>query len=373
MTIPFNIPYCTGKEMEYMRDVLAGGRFVGGGVYSKRCAAWIERTAGCAKAILVPSGTAALDMMLLLADLHPGDEVILPSFTFSSTANAVVLRGGVPVFVDIRPDTLNMDEGAIEAAITSRTKAILPVHYAGAACEMDAIGAIAERHGLLVLEDAAQCILSYWKGRHLGTLGAMGALSFHETKNVQCGEGGALLVNDPRFLARAEIVMEKGTDRSRFLKGEVDKYTWVDVGSSYLVNEMTAAFLLAQLEDAASIVGRRVALWEAYDAALEPFERKGRVRRPVVLNGARHNAHVYPLLFGTPEDRDSTMAELKAKGLQCLAHYLPLHSSTAGRRFGRSVPECLPVSERIARTMLRLPLYMGLDVDEAIAVLCGTL
>ena len=238
---------------------------------------------------------------------------------------------------------------------------------------MDAIEVLAKRHGLLVLEDAAQCILSYWRGRHLGSLGAMGILSFHETKNVQCGEGGALLVNDPRFLARAEIVMEKGTDRSKFLKGEVDKYGWVDVGSSYLVNEMTAAFLWAQLEAATSIVARRVALWEAYHAALEPFERKGRIRRPVVLDEARHNAHVYPILFGTPEDRDSAMAALKDRGLQCLAHYLPLHSSAAGKRFGRSVPERLPVSERVAGTMLRLPLYMGLDVDEAIAILRATL
>ena len=372
MDIPFNRPYLTGREMDYISSVLGGRRFAGDGAFSKKCARWLEERTGCRKAILVPSGTAALEMMMILAGIGPGDEVILPSFTFSSTANAVALRGAVPVFVDIRPDTLNMDETKVEAAVTARTRAIVPVHYAGVACHMDAISAIAHRHGLLVLEDAAQGILASYRGRPLGTLGHMGALSFHETKNVQCGEGGALLIGDPSFAERAEIVMEKGTDRSRFLRGQVDKYTWVDLGSSFLMNEITAAFLFAQLEAADAIVGRRLELWEAYHSELEGAERAGILRRPVVPPECGHNAHIYYILFPDGERRDAAAAFLRKEDVQTASHYIPLESSRAGRHFGRSVPGSLAVSESCSSRLLRLPLFPELeDVRKVTALLRG--
>lgn len=366
MKIPFNKPFLTGNEINYMKQALESGRLAGNGEFSRRCAGWLEQTTGCRKAILVPSGTAALEMMMILAGIGPGDEVILPSFTFSSTANAVVLRGATPVFVDIRPDTLNLDESLVEAALTSRTKAILPVHYAGVGCEMDVILSIAERHGLLVLEDAAQCILSYYKGRHLGSLGQMGALSFHETKNIQCGEGGALLINDPAFVERAEIVMEKGTDRSKFFRGEIDKYTWVDVGSSYLMNEMTAAFLWAQMEEAEMILKRRCALWNRYHEALVSLETAGLLRRPIVPEDcALHNAHIYYVLLNTPQDRDALMADFKSRGILAVFHYIPLHTALAGRACSpKSSP--LPVTADLSARLLRLPLYVGLKETEEI-------
>ncbi len=367
--IPFNIPHCTGKEMLYINDVIARKRFIGDGDYGKKCEKWLKKTTGSRRAFLAPSGTAALDMMLLLADIGPGDEVILPSYTFSSTANAVVLRGATPVFIDVRPESANMDVETVQMALTPRTRAILPVHYAGNACDMDAIMAVAKEHDLLVLEDAAQCMLSYYDGHHLGSIGNMGILSFHGTKNVHCGEGGALLVNDGRFEERACIVREKGTDRSKFLKGEVDKYTWVDVGSSYLVNEISAAFLWAQLQEASMLTEHRVALWNTYHDALRPFEEARIVRRPVIGEKNRHNAHIYPLFFRTEEARDFAMNAMKQRGVQCLAHYMPLHSSRAGQRFACSVPGKLPVSDIIARTMMRLPLYEGLDVQDVIVPL----
>ena len=370
MKIPFNRPYIVGKEMEYIRQVVEGGTLAGNGEFSRRCARWLEKATGCRKAVLVPSGTAALEMMMILAGIGPGDEVIMPSFTFSSTANAVVLRGAVPVFIDIRPDTLNMDEMLIEAAVTPRTKAILPVHYAGVGCEMDAIMAIAEKHGLLVLEDAAQCILSYYKGKHLGSIGQMGVLSFHETKNIHCGEGGALLINDPAFVERAEIVMEKGTDRSKFFRGEIDKYTWVDVGSSYLVNEITAAFLWAQLEEAESIIAKRLEIWKQYHRALAPLETEGCLRRPVIPNECfRHNGHIYYILLVTHKARDTLMANIKAQGILSVFHYIPLDSALAGRTYGAPSQKVLHVTVDLSGRLLRLPIFVGVPVDEVLRVI----
>ena len=360
MKTPFNRPYLTGKEIIYIQEVLESRLFAGNGKFSNRCARWLEEKTGCKKAVLVPSGTAALEMMMLLADIGPGDEVIMPSFTFSSTANAVVLRGGVPVFVDIRPDTLNIDENLIEEAITPRTKAILPVHYAGVGCEMDTINTIAQKHDLLVLEDAAQGILSYYKGRHLGNIGQMGVLSFHETKNIHCGEGGALLINDPVFVERAEIVMEKGTDRSKFFRGEIDKYTWVDVGSSYLMNEITAAFLWAQLEEAETIVKKRLDLWCQYHREIEPLEKSGNLRRPVIPEECQHNGHIYYVLFHNQEARNSAMYSLKSQGIHAVFHYIPLDSALAGEKFGKTVSQNPPVTEDVSARLLRLPLFCGL-------------
>lgn len=369
MKIPFNKPFITGNEINYMKQALESGRLAGNGEFSRRCAGWLEQTTGCRKAILVPSGTAALEMMMILANIGPGDEVIMPSFTFSSTANAVVLRGATPVFVDIRPDTLNLDESLIESAVTSRTKAILPVHYAGVGCDMDTILSIAERHGLLVLEDAAQCILSYYKGRHLGSLGQMGALSFHETKNIHCGEGGALLINDPAFVERAEIVMEKGTDRSKFFRGEIDKYTWVDVGSSYLVNEISAAFLWAQLEKAESIIERRRELWKCYHEALVPLETAGLLRRPIVPDEcAPHNAHIYYILLNTPQARDELMPDLKSRGILAVFHYIPLDTALAGCTYAPD-RDPLPVTADLSARLLRLPLFVGLEAEPVIEAL----
>lgn len=369
MKIPFNRPYVTGREMEYIRTVVENGRFAGNGEFSQKCTRRLEEITGCRKAVLVPSGTAALEMMMVLAGIGPDDEVIMPSFTFSSTANAVVLRGATPVFIDIRPDTLNMDETLVETAITPRTRAILPVHYAGVGCEMDTIMSIAEKHGLLVLEDAAQCILSYYKNRHLGRLGQMGALSFHETKNIHCGEGGALLINDPAFVERAEIVMKKGTDRSKFFRGEIDKYTWVDVGSSYLVNEITAAFLWAQLEEVENIVERRRELWKRYHEALAPLETVGLLRRPIVPDEcAPHNAHIYYILLNTPQARDELMADFKSRGILAVFHYIPLDTALAGRACSpTSLP--LPVTADISARLLRLPLFVGAEVEPVIEAL----
>lgn len=361
MAIPFNRPHVTGKEADYIRQVIENGKFAGNGMFSGRCARWIEEKTGCGKAIITPSGTAALEMMMILANIGPGDEVIMPSFTFSSTANSVVLRGASPVFTDIRPDTLNMDENLIESAITPKTKAILPVHYAGVGCEMDAITTIAAKHGLLVLEDAAQCILSHYKGRPLGRIGQMGALSFHETKNIHCGEGGALLINDPAFAGRAEVVMEKGTDRSKFFRGEVDKYTWVDVGSSCLVNEMTAAFLWAQLEEAETIIAERRKIWLEYHDGLALLEENGFMKRPVVMDGNAGNAHIYYILLPDGQTRDELIRFLRSRNITAVFHYVPLHSAP----FCASVME-LKETDSIAGRLLRLPLYIGVNCKEVI-------
>lgn len=360
MKIPFNRPYMTGRELGYIARAHQNSMLAGDGPFTAACSQWLEQRTGARKALLTHSCTAALDMAAILAGIGPGDEVILPSYTFVSTANAFVLRGGVPVFVDIRADTLNLDESLIEAAITPRTRVIVPVHYAGVACEMDAILELARRHDLLVIEDAAQGLMSDYRGRALGSLGALGALSFHETKNVIAGEGGALLVNDERLIARAEIVREKGTDRSRFFRGEVDKYTWVDIGSSFLPGEIVAAFLLAQMEDADSITARRFELWQRYHARFEPLERAGRLRRPVIPAGCKHNAHLYYILLPSLELRARLMARLKALGILSVFHYVPLHSSPAGRRFGRA-SGTMANTDALSARLLRLPLWIGLD------------
>lgn len=363
MQIPFNKPYMTGKELWYIAQAHALGNLAGDGSFTKKCNGWLEQRTGTHKALLTHSCTAALEMAAILADLQPGDEVIMPSYTFVSTANAFVLRGAVPVFVDIRPDTLNIDETKIEAAITERTRAIVPVHYAGVGCEMDSIMAIARRHDLLVIEDAAQGIMATYKGRPLGSIGHLGCLSFHETKNIISGEGGALLVNDPALAERAEIIREKGTNRSQFFRGQVDKYTWVDVGSSYLPSELIAAFLWAQMEEADEITRRRLAIWSNYHQWLEGPERAGKLRRPIIPRECVHNAHMYYILLPDLATRTALIEALKRHDIHPVFHYVPLHSAPAGRRFGRTHGE-LSVTEDIADRLLRLPLWLGLEPQQ---------
>lgn len=359
MNIPFNRPYMTGKELWYIAEAHHNSALAGNGQFGKRCQAWLESQTGCAKALLTHSCTAALEMAALLIDLQPGDEVIMPSYTFVSTANAFVLRGAVPVFVDIRSDTLNLDESLIEAAITPRTRAIVPVHYAGVGCEMDTIMRIASRHGLSVIEDAAQGLMASYKGRPLGTIGEFGAYSFHETKNIISGEGGALLINQVSASAMAEIIWEKGTDRSRFFRGETDKYTWQHVGSSFLPGELVAAFLWAQIEEAESLTARRLAHWTHYHQAFASLEAEGRLRRPVVPEACRHNGHMYYLLLPDRQTRDRLMACLKQQGVNAIFHYIPLHSSPAGRRYGRADGD-LPVTDQASACLLRLPMWNAL-------------
>ncbi|WP_354285178.1 dTDP-4-amino-4,6-dideoxygalactose transaminase [Stenotrophomonas sp. 2619] len=358
--IPFNKPFMTGSELEHIAQAHANGHLSGDGPFTKRCHAWLEQNTGAARALLTHSCTSALEMAALLLDLEEGDEVIMPSYTFVSTANAFALRGAIPVFVDIRADTLNLDEQLIEAAITPRTKAICVVHYAGVACEMDTIMDIAARHGLVVVEDAAQAIMSTYKGRPLGTIGELGALSFHETKNIISGEGGALLCRDSTYAERAEIIREKGTNRSRFFRGQVDKYTWVDVGSSFLPGEITAAFLTAQMDAARQITDQRLAIWDRYHAWAEAHERAGTVQRPSVPADCTHNAHMYYLLLPSLEVRTRFIAELKARGVQSVFHYIPLHSSPAGLEHGRC-GSAMPVTDDISARLVRLPLWVGVE------------
>lgn len=357
--IPYHRPHLTERELTYMREALEVGHFSGDGAFTRRCHAWLEQQTRASKALLTHSCTAALEMSALLLEIQPGDEIVMPSFTFVSTANAFVLRGGIPVFVDIRADTLNLDEALVEAAITPRTRAIVPVHYAGVSCEMDALMAIAARHGLAIVEDAAQGLMASYKGRPLGSMGAFGTLSFHETKNLISGEGGALLVNDPAAVHRAEIVREKGTDRSAFLRGQVDKYTWRDVGSSFLPSEMQAAFLMAQLEDAAAITKGRVAAWNTYHGLLEPLERRGALRRPAVPADCEHNGHLYYVLMPSPERRQAVLDGLRQVGVGAAFHYVPLHSSPAGKRYCRAQGD-LPVTVSSAARLVRLPLWSGI-------------
>lgn len=367
MNIRFNFPYTVGKELQYVSQAIAAGRLAGYGPFTRRCQSWLEQSTGCEKAFLTHSCTAALEMAAVLADFGPGDEVIMPSYTFVSTANAFVLRGGIPVFVDIREDTLNMDERLIEAAITPRTKAIVPVHYAGVSCEMDVIMEIARRHDLIVIEDAAQGIMSSYKGQPLGSIGHLGCISFHETKNVISGEGGALLVNDSAFAERAEIIHEKGTDRRRFFRGQVDKYTWVDIGSSYLPGEIIAAFLFAQLEEAARITEHRLSLWDRYHAAFESIAKTGNIRRPAVPPHCQHNAHMYYVLLQDLQHRTIAMETLENKGISAVFHYVPLHSSPAGLRYARTRGH-LPVTESTADRLLRLPMWYGLEEVQDIVI-----
>ena len=365
--VPFNKPTLTGRELEYLSQAHSSGHLSGDGGFTKKCHAWLEAYSGSGKALLTHSCTAALEMAAILANIEPGDEIIMPSYTFVSTANAFVLRGGVPVFVDIRADTLNIDEHLIEAAITPRTKVIVPVHYAGVACEMDAIMAIANCHNLLVIEDAAQGVMSSYKGKPLGAIGHMGTFSFHETKNVISGEGGALLINDDRFTQRAEIIREKGTNRSLFFRGQVDKYTWVDIGSSYLPSEIIAAFLWAQLEDAEAITQLRMAIWQRYHEALAPLEAAGKLHRPVIPEGCIQNAHMYYILLESLEQRTEVIQRLKAQGVNPVFHYVPLHSSPAGRKYGRTGSE-MKHTNALSDRLLRLPLWVGLNADQDVVV-----
>lgn len=371
MKIPFNKPYMAGKELRYIGQAHQEGRLAGDGSFTQKCHGWLEDKVKCNKALLTHSCTAALEMAALLLDIQPGDEIIMPSYTFVSTANAFVLRGGVPVFVDIREDTLNLDEKLIEKAITPKTKAIVPVHYAGVACEMDTITAIARRYNLRVVEDAAQGIMASYKGRALGSIGDMGTYSFHETKNVIAGEGGALLVNDPDLSDRAEIIREKGTDRSRFFRGEVDKYTWQEIGSSFLPGEIIAAFLWAQLEEAERITAERLCVWQCYHVLLKPLEEKGLIRRPIVPEECHHNAHMYYILLAPEIERQTLLDEFKCNDISAVFHYVPLHLSPAGKRYGRVSGE-LDVTERQAERFVRLPLWVGLTENE-IERVCGVL
>lgn len=358
--IPFNWPYMTGKELNNISDARLKGCLSGDGPYTQYCHKWLESQTGCNKALLTHSCTGALEMAALLLDIKPGDEIIMPSYTFVSTANAFVLRGGVPVFVDIRQDTLNINEYLIEAAITSRTRAIVAVHYAGVACEMDVIISVAKANGLRVIEDAAQGIMARYKGKPLGSIGDIGTYSFHETKNVTSGEGGALLLNDPNLVLKAEIIREKGTDRSSFDRGEINKYTWQEIGSSYLPGELVAAFLRAQLEEAEKITQNRMVSWQLYHKNLLPLEKKGIIRRPIVPEGCQHNAHMYYILLATRINRQLVLDEFRKNNIWSVFHYVPLHSSPAGRKYGR-VNGSLKITNKQAKCLVRLPLWTGIN------------
>ena len=367
--IRFNFPHLVGTELGYMQDVLKRGRLAGDGEYTKKCSELLGNYLNPSSSVLLThSCTAALEIAALVADIQPGDEVIMPSYTFVSTANAFVLRGGVPVFVDIRPDTLNIDERLIEAAITPRTKAIVPVHYAGVACELEAIMDIARRHNLLVIEDAAQALGSSSRGHKLGTMGDLAAFSFHETKNIVSGEGGALVINKPRFVERAEIIREKGTNRSRFFKGQVDKYTWVDVGSSYLPSELISAFLFAQLQHIDEINGLRMAIWKRYETTLRSLAKESLVTLPVIPSTCDHNAHLFYVLTGTHREQDELLAALKENGVGAVFHYVPLHSSEAGRKFGRTGSR-MAVTDDLSNRLVRLPIYPDLTEVE-VGLIC---
>jgi dTDP-4-amino-4,6-dideoxygalactose transaminase len=361
--ITFNRPYATGREFGYIEEAIANRHLSGNGPFTERCSRWLEQRTGGARVLLMGSCTSALELAAILADLQPGDEVIMPSFTFVSTANAVALRGAVPVFVDIRPDTLNLDERLLADAVSDRTRAILPVHYAGVACELDEIGRLAADRDLLVIEDAAHSVGASYRARALGGIGDLGCLSFHETKNVHCGEGGALVINDPSWVERAEILQEKGTNRSKFFRGEVDKYTWVELGSSFLTSEINAAYLWAQLEAADEITGRRLELWSAYHERFSGLEQDGLARRPVVPPECEHNGHLYYLLLEDRVTRDRLIEDLRASGIQAVFHYVPLHSSPAGRRMGRAHGE-LDVTDRASERLVRLPLWIGMGERE---------
>jgi len=361
--IPFNYPFVAGKELYYMAEAVFSGQIASNGAFTRRCQAELERRTGAEKVLLTHSCTAALELAALLCGVAPGHEVIMPSFTFVSTANAFVLRGATPVFVDIRPDTLNLDESLLEAAITPRTRAIVPVHYAGVACDMDAIMGIARAHGIPVIEDAAQGIEASYKGRALGTIGDLGCWSFHETKNLICGEGGALAVNDPALRERAQILWEKGTDRAAFERGEVDRYTWQDLGSSFAPSELIAGFLAAQLEEAEQITARRAATHRRYLEGLHDLEQAGKLQLPRVPADCGNNAHLFPLLLPTQEQRDALLSFLRGRGIGAVFHYIPLHDSPFARRAGYYTGP-LPVTEDVSRRLARLPCYYELSPEQ---------
>jgi dTDP-4-amino-4,6-dideoxygalactose transaminase len=366
--IPFNRPFTTGREFLCVREAIENGHLSGSGLFTERCNRWLEQRVGSDQALLTHSCTAALEMAAILLDIGAGDEVVMPSFTFVSTANAVVLRGGTPVFVDVRPDTLNIDESKVPAAITPRTRAILVVHYAGVGCAMNQLVGIAEETATPLLEDAAQGILATYDEHPLGSFGSLAALSFHETKNVHCGEGGALLINDAALSERAEILLDKGTNRRRFFRGQIDKYSWVDIGSSYAPSEINAAFLWAQLEDADAITAQRLAIWRTYHEAFADLEGQGIARRPVVPSSCSHNAHMYYLLLPDLDSRSRLIGELRRVGIHAVFHYVPLHLSDAGQRYGRQSGD-LSVTEDAGERLVRLPLWPGMvdqDVERVV-------
>ncbi|MEG0751764.1 MAG: dTDP-4-amino-4,6-dideoxygalactose transaminase [Oscillospiraceae bacterium] len=361
--INFNIPPFTGKEFDYMKEAVAAEKICGDGRFTAQCSEWLRSQTGAAAALLTTSCTHALELAAMLCDIREGDEVIMPSFTFVSTADAFVLRGARAVFVDVRPDTMNIDENLIEQAVTDRTRAIVPVHYAGVACEMDTINNIAGRHNLLVVEDAAQGILATYKGRALGNLANFGCYSFHETKNVSCGEGGALLINDVKYRERAEIIREKGTDRSKFFRGQVDKYTWQEAGSSYLPSELCTAYLWAQLELAEQIVADRMRSWELYRAGLSRLAESGRIELPFIPSDCKHNAHMFYIKAADLTERTALISFLKKNGIMSVFHYIPLHSSPAGMRLG-SMPFGDRCTTSESERLMRLPLYYGLGEND---------
>lgn len=361
--IKFNIPPYVGKEQEYIAQAIADRKICGDGAFTKKCSQWIEAYTKTFKALLTTSCTHATEMSALLCDIRPGDEVIMPSYTFVSTANAFVLRGAVPVFVDIRPDTMNIDENLIEDAVTDRTKAIVPVHYAGVSCEMDKILEIAGKYHLKVVEDAAQGVMSEYKGQPLGAIGDFGCFSFHETKNYSMGEGGCLLIRDKNMIEKAEIIREKGTNRSKFFRGEVDKYSWVDAGSSYLPSELNAAYLYAQLEQAQEIYDNRMSSWNLYYEQLSSLEADGKVVLPTIPDGCRHNAHMFYIKAADLEERTRLISFLKENGVHCVFHYIPLHSAKAGCQFGRFNGEDRFTTKESER-LLRLPMYYGLTESD---------
>lgn len=370
--INFNVPPYVGKEIEYIKDVISKRKICGDGEYTKKCNKWMEEKFNADKVLLTTSGTSALDLSMLLCDLKPGDEVILPSYTFSSTANAFAIYGAKLVFVDIRPDTMNIDETKIEAAITDKTRAIIVVHYAGVACEMDTIMDIAKRHNLLVVEDAAQGVMSKYKGKYLGTIGDMGCYSFHETKNYSMGEGGAIIINNPEYIERAEILREKGTNRSKFYRGQVDKYTWVDIGDSFLPSELNAAYLWGQLELAEEINDNRLNVWNRFYNAFKPLEEAGKVELPFIPTDCVHNAHMFYLKCKDLNERTAFISFMKEKGVQCVFHYIPLHSAPAGLKYGRFVGEDKYTTKESER-LVRLPMYYGMTEEEQKAVIDSVL
>ena len=361
--ISFNVPPLVGEEFGFVKEAIESHKICGDGQFTKKCHAWLEERFHAQKVLLTTSGTTALDMAMLLCDLQPGDEVILPSYTFSSTATAAVLAGAKLVFADVRPDTMNIDETKIEAAITEKTRVIVVMHYAGVACEMDTIMQIARRRGLIVVEDAAQGVMSTYKGRYLGTIGDLGCYSFHETKNFSMGEGGALVINDPKFNDRAEILREKGTNRSRFFRGQVDKYTWVDIGDSYLPSELNAAYLWGQLLRADEITQNRMDTWNAYRVAFEPLAAQGRIELQSIPEGCEHNAHMFYIKCRDLEDRSAFISYMKQNGISCVFHYVPLHSAPAGLRFGRFNGEDIYTTAESDR-LVRLPMYYGLTEED---------
>ena len=358
--IPYNQAYLTGKEIQYISEAHERGQLAGDGYFTKMCQSWLEETTGSRKSLLTHSCTAALEMAAILTDIKEGDEVIMPSFTFVSTANAFVLRGAVPVFVDIRKDTLNINEELVEEAISPKTKAIVAVHYAGVSCNMNRLIEIGRKHSLLIIEDAAQGILATYQGKQLGAIGDIGCYSFHETKNIVSGEGGALLINNPLFTQRADHVREKGTNRSHFLKGNADKYTWIDIGSSFLPGEVVAAFLYAQLQEAKVITSRRLSVWDRYERELKDLEVAGRISRRQIPEDCIHNAHIFEIILNSASEQTKFISDMNRQGINCVFHYVPLHSSPAGRSFGAARGE-LPVTTKISETLVRLPLWIGMD------------